>query len=99
MTPAATVSGATPARMKNSTAGTPSRSRASARDTLPGLLLGAAWVRDICLLLVLGGSDWMGGRDSHAVGQHGAVHRGLGLGDELAQAGVEQPGQFVEAAA
>ena len=38
MTPAATVSGATPARTKNSTAGTPSRSRASARDTLLGLL-------------------------------------------------------------
>ena len=37
MTPAATVSGATPARTKNSTAGTPSRSRASARDMLPGL--------------------------------------------------------------
>jgi hypothetical protein len=36
MTPAATVSGATPARTKNSTAGTPSRSRASALDTLPG---------------------------------------------------------------
>jgi hypothetical protein len=38
MTPAATVSGATPARTKNRTAGTPSRSRASARDMLPGLL-------------------------------------------------------------
>ena len=38
MTPAATVSGATPARTKNSTAGTPSRSWASARDTLPGLI-------------------------------------------------------------
>ena len=37
MTPAATVSGATPARTKNSTAGTPSRSRARARDTLLGL--------------------------------------------------------------
>ena len=37
MTPAATVSGATPARTKNRTAGTPSRSRARARDTLPGL--------------------------------------------------------------
>ena len=36
--PAATVSGATPASTKNSTAGTPSRSRASARDTLPGLV-------------------------------------------------------------
>ena len=38
ITPAATVSGATPASTKNSTAGTPSRSRASARDTLPGLV-------------------------------------------------------------
>src|SRR5216684_5428243 len=38
ITPAATVSGATPARTKNSTAGTPSRSQASARDTVLGLL-------------------------------------------------------------
>ncbi len=37
ITPAATVSGATPARTKNSTAGTPSRSRASAREMLVGL--------------------------------------------------------------
>ena len=37
ISPAATVSGATPARMKASTAGTPSRSLASACDTLPGL--------------------------------------------------------------
>ena len=36
MTPAATVSGATPARMKASTAGIPSRSRASARDIALG---------------------------------------------------------------
>ena len=41
MTPAATVSGATLARTKDSTAGTPSRSRASARDMPPGLLRGA----------------------------------------------------------
>ena len=34
ITPAATVIGATPARTKASTAGTPSRSRASARDTV-----------------------------------------------------------------
>ena len=34
ITPAATVSGATPARMKYSTDGTPSRSRASAWDTV-----------------------------------------------------------------
>jgi hypothetical protein len=45
MTPAATVSGATPARTKNSTAGTPSRSRASARDIVPGLIV--ACVLDI----------------------------------------------------
>ena len=37
ITPAATVSGATPARTKNSTAGTPSRSLARAWDTPPGL--------------------------------------------------------------
>ncbi len=37
ITPAATVSGATPASTKNSTAGTPSRSLASARETAPGL--------------------------------------------------------------
>ena len=36
MTPAATVRGATPARTKNNTAGTPSRSAASACDTLAG---------------------------------------------------------------
>src|SRR6266567_3634168 len=46
MTPAATVSGATPARTKNSTTGTPSRSRANARDTLPGLGP-AVCIRDI----------------------------------------------------
>jgi len=37
MTPAATVSGATPAMTKNSTEGTPRRSRARARDTVLGL--------------------------------------------------------------
>ncbi|GEM_PF-2818927 len=37
ISPAATVSGATPAKMNASTAGTPSRSRASARDTALGL--------------------------------------------------------------
>ena len=46
MTPAATVRGATPARTKNKTAGTPSRSLASARDTAPGLLP-VVCVRDI----------------------------------------------------
>ena len=54
MTPAATVSGATPARTKNSTAGTPSRSRASARDTLPAWSLRACAARTSGLL---GGSD------------------------------------------
>jgi hypothetical protein len=46
ITPAATVSGATPARTKNSTEGTPSRSRASARDTALGLA-GAVCIPDI----------------------------------------------------
>src|SRR6266568_8746202 len=71
MTPAATVSGATPARTKDSTAGTPSRSRASARDTLPGLLT-AAWVLDIMGLLVnKDRAGWDGGfiRDGRA-GHH-----------------------------
>src|SRR5580704_1612193 len=45
ITPAATVSGATPASTNDSTAGTPSRSAARARDTRPVL---AAWrVEDI----------------------------------------------------
>ncbi len=39
ITPAATVNGATPASTKNSTEGTPSRSRAKARDTVLGSLL------------------------------------------------------------
>src|ERR1044071_6099343 len=51
MTPAATVSGATPARMKASTAGMPSRSRASARDIVLGGA-GAACVGMIRLLVV-----------------------------------------------
>src|SRR5579863_3751237 len=50
MTPAATVSGATPARMKASTAGMPSRSRASALDIALGGA-GAACV-DMMRLLV-----------------------------------------------
>ena len=52
ITPAATVSGATPASTKNSTAGTPSRSRASARDTVPGLAV--VCVLGIEILLVAG---------------------------------------------
>ena len=51
ITPAATVSGATPASTKNSTAGTPSRSRASARDTAPGLVP-AICILDISRLLI-----------------------------------------------
>src|SRR5258708_18567635 len=59
MTPAATVSGATLARTKDSTAGTPSRSRASARDTPPGLLA-AAWILDNTGLLIDRASDRTG---------------------------------------
>src|ERR1039457_5013392 len=58
MTPAATVSGATPARTKNSTADTPSRSRASARDTLLGLLPA------ICVLDIL----WLQGLRRFGIG-------------------------------
>ena len=95
MTPAATVSGATPARTKNSTAGTPSRSRARARDTLPGLVP-VVCVRDI----ECSPGCWVGmGEGSDAVGEHGAVHGGLGLGDQLPQAGIELPDRLLEAAA
>src|SRR6266566_6060182 len=96
MTPAATVSGATPARTKNSTAGTPSRSRASARDTLPGLLA-AAWVLDIMALLFNKGRMGLG--VSYAVREQGAVHGGLGLGDHLAQGGIKLARRLIEAAA
>src|SRR5205809_50910 len=89
MTPAATVSGATPASTKNSTAGTPSRSRASARDIALGLV-------GTC---ILGISTPPGGRGSGAVGQQGAVHGGLGLGDQLPQVQAEVPGGLLEAAA
>ena len=51
ITPAATVSGAMPARTKNSTAGIPSRSRARARDTAPGLA--ATDVRAACGLGIM----------------------------------------------
>src|ERR1039458_10052237 len=64
MTPAATVSGATPARTKNSTAGTPSRSRASARDMVLGLLPA------ICVLDIL----WLQGLRRFGIGA--AVTRG-----------------------
>src|SRR5712691_4309661 len=56
ITPAATVSGATPASTKNSTAGTPIRSRANARDTVPGLDP-AVCIRDIKGLLIPLDSD------------------------------------------
>ena len=52
ITPAATVSGAIPASTKNSTAGTPSRSRARARDTAP-CLLAAAGVLAACGLDII----------------------------------------------
>src|SRR6266699_2571770 len=74
MTPAATVSGATPARMKASTAGMPSRSRASALDIALGGA-GAACVDTMRLLV-----EWWCGV-SGAVRQHGAVDGGLGLAD------------------
>src|ERR1700728_4131374 len=77
ITPAATVSGATPPSTKNSTAGMPSRSLASARETAPGLP-GAVWVWDISGYLLRG---W----GLYAVGEHGSVDRCLGLGDDLAQ--------------
>jgi hypothetical protein len=77
ITPAATVSGATPASTKNSTAGTPSRSRASALDTLPGL------VTAVCVLDIKkppGSWDLME-EQLRAVGKDGAADGGLGLGD------------------
>src|SRR5712691_9543196 len=80
MTPAATVSGATPARMNASTAGMPSRSRASALD------IALAGTRTACadtMRLLDRRKKWMV-RVSGAVRQDGAVHRGLGLGDQLA---------------
>src|ERR1035441_7488711 len=79
ITPAATVSGATPASTKNSTAGTPSGARASARDMLLGLVP-AVCVLDIkkppgCWVLME--------ERSCAVGKHGAVDGCLGLGDQF----------------
>ena len=53
ITPAATVSGATPASTNDSTAGTPRRSRASADDTL--FRRAACWVRDIVSTPLSGG--------------------------------------------
>src|ERR1039458_5436583 len=95
ITPAATVSGATPARTKNSTAGTPSRSRASARDTALGLA-GAGCIPDITvsgfLLAVVSGR-------SGAVGEQGAVDGGLGLADQLVQVRSEQRDCLLRAAA
>src|ERR1039458_1983793 len=77
--PAATVSGATPARTKNSTAGTPSRSRASARDMVLGLV-------GVEVLDIRSPGCWRFGWEgvSYAVGEQGTVDGRLGLGDQLA---------------
>src|SRR6266568_1455382 len=100
MTPAATVSGATPDKTKNSTAGTPSRSRASARDTLL-VLLPAICVLDMSWC----SSDqkWIGSgkrsnRVGDTVGEQGPVHGGLGVGDQFPQAGIKVPRRFLHAA-
>ncbi len=53
ITPAATVSGATPAMTKNRTEGTPSRSLARARDTLPGLLPAVCVLDMMCNSLII----------------------------------------------
>src|ERR1039458_3141096 len=95
MTPAATVSGATLARTKDSTAGTPSRSRASARDTLLGLRP-AVCVLDIMRLLGSRGSGV--GSALHAVGEQGTVYGGLGLGDQFPQDGIKLGCRLVETA-
>src|SRR5581483_9339967 len=89
MTPAATVSGATPASTKNSTAGTPSRSRASARETLPEV--GSALVNMITL------PDGVGDC-SFPVTKQGTVRGGLGVRDQLPQAGRKPPGRLWRAA-
>src|ERR1035441_9043274 len=95
MTQAATVSGATPASTKNSTAGTPSRSRASSCNTAPGL------VRSFCVLDIYKPPGFLvviSGR-SGAVAQHGAVDGRLGLGDQLPQPGIEPRRRLVRAVA
>src|SRR6266487_6333475 len=93
MTPAATVSGATPARTKKSTAGRPSRSLASARDTVPGRdLVSGGWGMAVsCEVSLVGCLD--------AMGEHGFVHGGLGLGDEFLHAGREPGDGFPHAEA
>src|ERR1700733_4993016 len=83
MTPAATVSGATDAMMKLRTVITPSRSRASVRDTRRGRAAPDASSSDLNIAI---SSEWLerGPRPSAlpAVGQQGGVHRGPGLGDQ-----------------
>src|SRR6185437_703352 len=103
ITPAATVSGATPARTKNKTAGTPSLSRASARDTVPALARtcmpdikhtsgywGFEGLTGVEELTGLSGVERAG--RSGAVRQHGAVGRRLRLGDQVPQLRVEPGG-------
>src|SRR6201986_3240427 len=91
ITPAATGRGPTPASTKNSTAGTPSRSRARARDTgLPGdCFLGMG-----DLLVAVRGRV-----ELNAMGEQGAGPGGLGLGDQLAKARAEVPGRLGQLAA
>src|SRR6185437_7505178 len=67
ITPAATVKGATPARMNASTAGIPSRSRASARD------IALAEAGTVFVDMVMAPCSWWLVRISGAVGEHGAV--------------------------
>src|SRR5579871_5482002 len=81
ITPAATVSGATPARTKNSTAGTPSRSRASACDTEPCRLV-RAWAGNV---IVPPSSSRGCHQGSGAVGEHGRARGGLRHADHVLQ--------------
>src|SRR5215469_14447425 len=82
MTPAATVSGATPASTKNRTAGMPSRSLASMRDTA----LGRGWsdrVVDIGVVFSFWGVS--AGVGLNAVGEQRAVDGRLSAGDQLTE--------------
>src|SRR5712691_3166384 len=91
MTPAATVSGATPASTKNSTDGMPSRSFASSWDMRE---------RDLARALVVCALNTVSvsfiGLRSDAVRQHRAVDGRLGLRDQLAQVGFELADGFVQ---
>ncbi len=93
ITPAHTVIGAMLAQMNASTDGMPSRSRASARDTVPARAAGV--VLDIGKSLLLG----VGVGGSRAAGKDGAVSGGLRLGDQLPQVRRELPGCLRDAAA